>query len=140
MSTFVNELLETNKLQQHISTKLVPEGLRRYLLMVSTIRKRLTPLGVTFTPDPERTALIGGYYVWVKLPVPLGVDQVCQKALEMQNLDLGNGRLFAVPAGGSSCVALHRCLRLCFMWEGDEHLVEGINRLAVVLETLSHSE
>lgn len=140
MSTFVNELLETNTIQQHISTKLVPEGYRRYSLMVSTMRSRLIPLGVTFSPDPERPALFGGYYVWMKLPVPLSADQVCQKALETQSLTLGNGNLFAIPGGDSSCTDLRRNLRLCFMWEDDERLVEGIERLAVVIESLLDSE
>lgn len=140
MSTFVNELLETDTLQQHISTKLIPEGYRRYSLMISTIRKRLIPFGVTFSPDPERTALVGGYYVWVKLPVPLSAGQVCRKALETQNLTLGNGNLFAVPEEGSSCTDLRRNLRLCFMWEDDEHLVEGIDRLAIVIEALLDNE
>lgn len=140
MSTFVNDLMETNTLQQHISTKLVSEGRRRYSLMVSIIRKRLTPLGVTFSPDPERATLIGGYYVWVKLPVPLDADQVCQKALETQNLDLGNGSLFAVPGGGSRDADLYRSLRLCLMWEDGEYLVEGVDRLAKVIEALLKSE
>jgi DNA-binding transcriptional MocR family regulator len=108
--------------------------------MVSTIRKRLTPLGVTFSPDPERITVIGGYCIWVKLPVSLDADKVCEKALDTQNLDLGNGNLFAVPGGGSQCVDLHRCLRLCFMWEDDEHLVEGVNRLAIVIEALLESK
>lgn len=140
MSTFINELLETNALLQHISTKLIPEGYRRFSLMVSTMRSRLIPLGVTFSPDPERTALFGGYYVWVKLPVPLSADQVCRKALETQSLTLGNGNLFAVPGDDSSCTDLRRNLRLCFMWEDDRGLVEGIDRLAVVIESLLDSE
>jgi DNA-binding transcriptional MocR family regulator len=140
MSTFINELLEKDTLQQHLSTIVIPEGHRRYSLMVSIIRKRLTPLGVTFSPDPERTTVVGGYYVWVKLPAPLDANQVCEKALEMQNLELGNGNLFSVPEGESQCVNLHRCLRLCFMWEDDEQLVEGIDRLAAVIRALLKSE
>lgn len=136
MSTFINELLETDTLQQHLSTKVVPEGHRRYSLMVSTIRKHLTPLGVTFSPDPERTTMVGGYYVWVKLPVPLDADQVCERALDTQNLEVGNGNLFSVPGRRSQCVDRQRCLRLCFMWEDDEHLVEGVNRLATVIKAL----
>lgn len=140
MSTFINEMLETNTLQQFISTKLVPEGHRRYSLMISAIRERLTPLGVTFSLDPEQTTLVGGYYVWVKLPNPLNANQVCQKAIDTQNLELGNGGLFSVPGGGSRDADLHRSLRLCFMWEDDEHLIEGINRLAIVIKSLLDSE
>jgi DNA-binding transcriptional MocR family regulator len=140
MSTFINELLETDTLRQHLSTKVIPEGHRRNSLMVSAILKRLTPLGVTFSPDPEQNTVVGGYYVWVKLPSPLDADQVCEKAIEMQNLELGNGHLFSVPGGESQCVDLQRCLRLCFMWEDDEQLVEGVNRLAIVIEALLDSE
>lgn len=140
MSTFINEMLETNTLQQYISTKLVPDGHRRYSLMISAIRKCLAPLGVTFSPDPERTTLSGGYYVWVKLPIPLDANQVCQKAIDTQNLGLGNGGLFSVPGGGSRDADLHRSLRLCFMWEDDEHLVDGINRLSIVIKSLLDSK
>ncbi|EPS34224.1 hypothetical protein POX_a00803 [Penicillium oxalicum] len=136
MSTFVNELLKSNSLQQHISTKLVPRGRQRFSCMISSIRERLVPLGVTFMPDPERTDLVGGYYVWLKLPITLHADRVCQEALERQNLLLGNGSLFAVPGRDSSGVDLHRSLRLCFMWEDEEHLVEGVSRLAIVIENL----
>ncbi|KAJ5168438.1 uncharacterized protein N7482_004032 [Penicillium canariense] len=136
ISTFINELLESGTLQQHISTKLVPEGHRRYSLMVSAIKERLTGLGVTFSQGPEETTLVGGYYVWVKLPDSIDANQVCQKALETQNLDVGNGGLFAIPGGGSGCKDLHRRLRLCFMWEDGEHLVEGVNRLSLVIQTL----
>ncbi|KAJ5380448.1 uncharacterized protein N7496_002876 [Penicillium cataractarum] len=140
MSTFINEMLETNTLQEHISTKLVPDGHRRYSLMISAIRKCLTPLAVTFSPDPERTTLTGGYYVWVKLPIPLDANQVCREAIDTQNIELGNGGLFSVPGGDSRDADLHRSLRLCFMWEDDEHLVEGINRLATIIGTLLDSE
>lgn len=53
----------------------------------------------------------------------------------MQNLVLGGGETFAVPGnvpGGD----LHRRLRLCFMREDEGRLVEGVERLGLVIQNI----
>lgn len=136
MSTFVNELLEDNFLPEYISGFLVPEGRRRHNILASAVKAHLGHFGVTFTPDPEISPLAGGYYVWVRLPDTLTSAQVCEDALNKQNLVLGNGETFAVPDGKSSAGELHRRLRLCFMWEDEGRLVEGVKRLALVIQSI----
>lgn len=137
MSTFINELLQSNILQQHIATILVPQGRRRYLTIVSAIKQHLSPLGAVFSPDPAFTAIAGGYCIWLKLPASLKAAQVCQKAAETQNLTLGCGDVFKVPGNrASSQMDIHQRLRFCFMWEDEERLVEGIERLGHVIREL----
>lgn len=90
---------------------------------------------MSFTPDPETSPVAGGYYIWVQLPPALTATQVCQQALEMQNLVLGSGETFAVPMNASGG-DLHRRLRLCFMWEDEGRLVEGVRRLGIVIQSI----
>ena len=136
MSTFVNEMLEDNFLPEYVSQWLVSEGRRRHLLLASAIKAHLGPFGVTFSPDPETSALAGGYYIWIRLPDTLTSTQVCEGALKNQNLVLGSGETFAVPGGNSAAGELHRRLRLCFMWEDEGRLVEGVERLGLVIQDI----
>ena len=135
MSTFINELLESGFVQQYITTELIPEGRRRYITMSSAVIEFLVPLGVTFSPDHGKGAMAGGYYIWLSLPVPLTAAEICQNAERTQNLVVGSGDLFIVP-GYLAPEIVHRGLRLCFMWEDSERLVEGVKRLAVVIKAL----
>jgi DNA-binding transcriptional MocR family regulator len=136
MSTFINELLEDHFLPGYIADVLIPQGRKRHRLLASAIKKYLGPLGVSFTPDPETGSVVGGYYIWVQLPVTVNATRVCHCALEEQNLVLGNGEGFAVPGRDSLGRDLDRRLRLCFMWEDEERLVEGVERLGAVIENL----
>lgn len=133
MSTFINELLESGFVQQYLTTELIPEGRRRYTTMSSAVGEFLLPLGVTFSPDHGKGAMAGGYYIWLNLPVPLTAAEICQNAERTQNLVVGSGDLFIVP-GYLAPEIVHRGLRLCFMWEDTERLVEGVKRLAVVIK------
>lgn len=135
MSTIINELLEDNFLPEYITGFLVPEGRRRHIRLESAIKEHLCDLGVSFTPDPENSPLAGGYYIWVLLPDALTAIQVCEEALKRQNLVLGSGETFAVP-GGNRSGDLHRRLRLCFMWEDEGRLIEGVERLGVVIRDI----
>jgi DNA-binding transcriptional MocR family regulator len=122
-------------LPRYITDILVPEGQRRHCILSSAIKTHLGHLGVSFTPDPETSPVAGGYYIWVRLPAALTATQVCREALEMQNLVLGGGETFAVP-GGNATGDLHRRLRLCFMWEDEGRLVEGVERLGLVVRSI----
>ncbi|CAI7656618.1 unnamed protein product [Penicillium glandicola] len=135
-STFINELLEDNFLPGYITNILVPEGRRRHCLLASAIKTHLGHFGVSFTPDPETSPVAGGYYIWVQLPAALTATQVCREALEIRNLVLGSGETFAVPGGNTPGGDLYRRLRLCFMWEDEGRLVEGVERLGLVIESI----
>ncbi|CAG7973148.1 unnamed protein product [Penicillium salamii] len=135
MSTFVNEMLEDNFLPEYIRDTLIPEGRKRHTLLASAVKAHLGPFGVTFAPDPETSALVGGYFIWLRLPDTLTSTQVCEWALRTQNLVLASGETFAVP-GGDFSAELHHRLRLCFMCEDEGRLVEGVERLGLVIQDI----
>lgn len=139
MSTFINELLEDKSLQRHIADTIIPAGSRRYALMTSAINKHLIPLGVTFLAGSEHYSAIGGYYVWIQLPVPLNAAQVCKVALDHYNLILGGEGLFTVSSTAPQ-TDRQQHIRLCFMWEAEEKLAEGVKRLGFVLRMLRENE
>ncbi|KAJ5835480.1 Pyridoxal phosphate-dependent transferase major region subdomain 1 [Penicillium robsamsonii] len=135
-STFINDLLEDSFLPEYITNTLVPEGRRRHCILASAIKTHLGHFGVSFTPDPETSPVAGGYYIWLQLPAALTATQVCREALEIQNLVLGGGETFAVPGEDTPGGDLHRRLRLCFMWEDEGRLVEGVERLGLVIQSV----
>ncbi|KAL8639667.1 MAG: hypothetical protein Q9228_003324 [Teloschistes exilis] len=132
-STFITHLLDTGELDHHIYTTLQPSYARRYYSMMKAIEQHLLPLGVTL-PQGDRE-VVGGYFVWFALPEPLLVNDVGRHAREEENLIIGEGPLFAV-AGDERTKDLERQVRVCFSWEEEEKLAEGIARLATVIHRM----
>jgi DNA-binding transcriptional MocR family regulator len=129
-ATFVASLLETGELQEHIFECLQPNYRRRYCKMLDAIRCHLVPLGAVL---PEEDKVVGGYFVWVKLPVNAVV--LAKKAKEVENLVVAEGAIFEVP-GDREVANFPNEIRLCFAWEDEERLVEGIERLASVVKLM----
>ncbi|GME24859.1 putative aminotransferase [Neofusicoccum parvum] len=126
VSTFSNGLLADGSLAGVIRKELVPACARRYLALSSAARTHLVPLGASFDE------VSGGYFVWLKLPEPLAAEEVVGKALEEEDLVIGPGGLFAVSEGSG----IAKRVRLCFMWEDETKLAEGVERLARVMQRL----
>ena len=123
-------MLSTGELEKHIYTILQPSYARRYYAMMAAINRHLLPLGVTL-PQSDR-AVVGGYFLWIRLPEPLLADDVAHHAKEKESLIIGQGALFAVT-GDERTQDLERQVRLCFSWEEEENLPEGIERLGTVI-------
>ncbi|KAJ5771594.1 hypothetical protein N7520_002123 [Penicillium odoratum] len=132
-STMVNKFFDGDFLQNYIAKGLVPKCVNRYSVMVSAIERCLGPFGVAYNPDAQFSNIAGGYYIWLKLPGSLRAADVCEKALEAQNLILGCGDLFELPRSTSKGDG-HQRLRLCFMYEDEDLLVAGVERLAIVIK------
>lgn len=77
---------------------------------------------------------MGGYFVWLTLPAPLKGQDVVRRAGEEENLIIPEGSIFGVR--GDSRPDLDDKVRLCFAWEAEDMLVEGIRRLAKVVEQI----
>ncbi|KAL8705409.1 MAG: hypothetical protein Q9201_001481 [Fulgogasparrea decipioides] len=129
-STFMSYLLETGELDNHICATLQPSYARRYYSMIAAIERHLVPLGVTL-PRSNR-AVVGGYFLWFALPEPLLADDIARRAKEEENVIIGQGSIFAV-AGDKRMKDLERQVRVCFSWEEEGNLAEGIERLAAVI-------
>ena len=126
----MSELLESGALQGHIFNTLQPAYARRYQSMISAIEEHLLPLGVTL-PQTSRD-VVGGYFIWLSLPAPLQAQEVTVRARQEKNLVIAPGSIFAVY-GDEKVVDLERKVRVCFSWEEEAMLAEGIQRLAQVI-------
>ena len=126
-------LIESGALQRHIFKTLQPAYARRYQSMISAIEEHLLPLGVTL-PQTSRD-VVGGYFIWLSLPAPLQAEEVAGRAREEENLIIAPGSIFAVY-GDEKVVDLERKVRVCFSWEEESMLAEGIQRLARVISAM----
>ena len=126
----MSKLLESGDLQHHIFETLQPAYARRYRSMIAAIEQYLIPLGVTL-PQTDRE-IIGGYFIWLTLPSPLDAEEIAMLAKRDANLIIAPGRIFGVY-GDETAVDLKGKVRVCFSWEEEDRLAEGIQRLRQVI-------
>jgi len=129
-------MLESGDLQQHIFQTLQPSYSRRYQSMISSIEQHLLPRGVTL-PQTNRE-VIGGYFIWFTLPTPLEAEKVAMIAKRDQNLIIAPGSIFGVY-GDEGAVDLSRKVRVCFSWEDEHRLAEGIERVGQVIARMQRN-
>ena len=134
VSTFIADLLGADDLQSYILDVLQPSYARRFVKMVSAIEKHLLPLGITM-PQSERQ-VAGGYFIWIDLPGPLRSADVAQRTKIDQNVIVAPGQMFQVPGDETEANRFLRQLRLCFAWEDEEKLAEGVMRLGKVIHEM----
>lgn len=102
---------------------------------MAAINKWLVPLGVEL-PQMDRE-VVGGYFVWLTLPRPLKGALVAERAKEDENLIVAQGEMFEVP-GDTEHAHFERDLRICFAWEDEAMLAEGIERLGSVIRAMQN--
>jgi DNA-binding transcriptional MocR family regulator len=128
VASWIHQLLASNTLQQHILRVLQPAYARRYHVMMAAITKHLLPLGVS--THQANADVAGGYFIWLKLPEPLKSEAVTRKAAKEQELIISDGNAFQVQGDEKSGISFQSNIRLCFSYETEENLVEGVERLA----------
>ncbi|KAE8353241.1 pyridoxal phosphate-dependent transferase [Aspergillus coremiiformis] len=133
MSTFINDMFETGSLDKHIHETVLPAYSRRARALTAAIKQYLLPLGVTFGSGSETYSVLGGYFIWLKLPDLLSAREITENARKEQNLVIAEGKLFAVPGDSLPGNDLRHRLRLCFAWEKEENLTEAVIRLSRVI-------
>ncbi|KAJ4288541.1 Valine--pyruvate aminotransferase [Kalmusia sp. IMI 367209] len=138
-ATFLAETLASGDLQRHVYETLQPSYGRRYQRIVTAINKELIPLGARL-PQTDRD-VVGGYFIWLTLPSGLESAVVVQRAKEEENVVVAQGEIFEVP-GDTEYPGTHfeNDIRLCFAWEEEDVLAEGIERLARVIRTLQNEQ
>lgn len=97
------------------------------------MQEHLVPLGVTL-PQTDRDVM-GGYFLWFSLPSPLKADELALRAREEENVIIAPGPIFGVY-GDTTIVDLGRKVRICFSWEEEDRLVEGVERLQRVIRRM----
>jgi DNA-binding transcriptional MocR family regulator len=133
VATMIAQLLEDGSLDEHITEVLIPSYARRWRMMIDAIEICLVPLGVSVSKvSLEGKDVFGGYFIWFELPEGMSAEQVAVRAKERQNLIVAQGDMFEVY-GDEQAVRLKRWVRVCFAWEAEELLVEGIERLGKVI-------
>ncbi|KAI3323328.1 PLP-dependent transferase [Xylariaceae sp. AK1471] len=140
------------QLTQHIRNNLRPTYARRHGLLMRTIRAELVPLGVHVHEGSlcGRDEIYGGYFVWMTVPSPSTMTTtkgtattakwptakaIADRCRADENLMIGNGELFTVH-GDEGAVRFDNAIRLCFSWEDEEDLVDGVERLGRVIRKM----
>jgi DNA-binding transcriptional MocR family regulator len=133
-------LLQDGSLEENISNVLIPSYARRWKKMMDAIEIHLVPLGVRVSKvSLEGKDVFGGYFIWFELPESLSAGRVAARAMETESLIVAQGDMFEVY-GDEEAARFDRWMRVCFAWENEELLVEGIDRLGkVIRDALSGS-
>ena len=140
-ATFLAELLARGALQKHINETLQAAYARRWRVMIDAVEKHLVPLGVKL-PQEDRD-VVGGYFIWLRLPPHIRANLLARRCKDTCNLVIAEGTIFEVPGdaslqpeGGGASTAFPYEIRLCFAWEEEDALVEGVERLASVVRDM----
>lgn len=130
-------LVENGELEAHVDEVVRPALQRRHAVMMEAVGMYLGPLGVrvSSTSSVRGANVYGGYFIWVTLTEGLPAVCVAKRAAEEENLILGNGDMFEV-LGDESSATFEMNLRLCFSWEAEDDLVEGVRRLGRLLQRI----
>jgi DNA-binding transcriptional MocR family regulator len=136
VATMIAQLLQDGSLEEHISEVLIPSYARRWRMMMDAIERHLVPLGVSVSKvSLEGRDVFGGYFIWFELPEGMSAERVAMLAKERENLIVAQGDMFEVY-GDEEAVRFERWVRVCFAWEDEELLVEGIERLGRVVRDM----
>jgi DNA-binding transcriptional MocR family regulator len=159
----VGHALASGGLETHIRETLLPAYEKRWRVMYNAIETHLTPLGVTMPfakttignlfdehdginefhtlkEGREQEVVAGGYFTYIRLPHGISAGSLAQKAEVEEMLIVTPESMCRVPRrniGEESVTNDHdEYVRLCFAWEDEDGLVEGVMRLATVLEKM----
>ncbi|KAF9874531.1 aminotransferase [Colletotrichum karsti] len=140
-SLFVEKVLQDGALTRHINDVLIPTYQKRYYAMVNAIRRVLYPLGVEIVAERsiQESGVAGGFFLYISFG-DSGADftsEVSRVAFEELNLKIGPGQIFGVPddplSEARGRASYYSGARLCWAWHEEEEIVEGIERLALVV-------
>jgi len=131
-STYIHELVHKGTLQKYIEETLRPAYASRYKTLMSAVEKHLLPLGFTI-PQPDRS-IIGGYFAWIFLPDSLKADALASRCKVEANVVIAPGKMFEVP--GDESLKFEKSVRLCWAYEDEWKLEEGVKRLGEVAKKM----
>ena len=80
--------------------------------------------------------MIGGYFTWLALPEKLktGAQILATRCKTEENVIIAAGKIFEVP--GDDAVKFEGNVRLCWSWEEEERLEEGVRRVGIVAKKM----
>jgi DNA-binding transcriptional MocR family regulator len=142
VATCLADLVGSGGLEEHIKTTLIPAYARRQAALDKAIKTYLVPLGVhqaEMASTSSSGPVGGGYFTWLYLPEPMKASALAERAMAEEQLVIAAGDLFKVADDESEQNTFGEAVRLCFAWEEEESLVEGVQRLARVIRKTKES-
>jgi len=131
-STYVTELLRSGFVHDHILNTVQPAYARRYRTLIRSIEEHLVTRGCSL-PQTTRS-YAGGFFVWLTLPAGMLATELCKSCKENENVLLAPGTAFQVP--GDDSIRFQDSVRLCFTWEDEALLPDGVRRIARVIDRM----
>jgi DNA-binding transcriptional MocR family regulator len=125
------ELLHSNELQRHLQQHMKPVLQRREALMREAVSEYLVPHGVQVSRNTS-VGIGGGYFLWLHLGPGQSAHMLSQKASRDKSVIVGDGNFFNVR-GDSDKLGFDTNIRLCFAWEAEDRMVEGVRRLGEII-------
>ncbi|RSM07136.1 hypothetical protein CDV31_008785 [Fusarium ambrosium] len=133
-ASIMADLVKSGALQERLATTLRPRLQHRHRVLMQAIHKYLAPLGVGIREAGlVDGSVYGGYFVWLTLGPGISSKLVADAAIAEENLVVGNGTMFQIR-GEETCANLNTAVRLTFSYVPEQDLVEGVERLAAVLQ------
>lgn len=132
VASILAELMDGGWLHEHVQRTLVPAYRRRRALMVESVEREFKGIGGGIVDVSHTTGLVGGYFLWIRLPDGVKATDVAREAREREALMVSPGPLFGVSWDEQE-VDLEPFLRLSFSYVDEGDLVDGVERLGRVV-------
>jgi DNA-binding transcriptional MocR family regulator len=154
--TILAHALRTGAIESHMRQNLIPSYSRRWRILVSSVKRELGPLGVKVAGGNGHTVdsrtihlaaaaegggelpklVAGGFFIWLALPAGLTDGVVAARLLSDANVAVATETQCRLPHQGQATKREGNNIRLCFAYEDEEKLAEGVERIREVLEVL----
>ncbi|KAJ0118956.1 minotransferase [Diaporthe amygdali] len=137
-ATIVCEMMKSGQLARHIDEACRPSLQRRHALMMQAVHEHLDQFDIEVldsNPTDGGQRAYGGYFVWITFRKGPTAQSIAKRALEDENLIVPPGQMFQVT-GDEKAVQFPNSIRLCFAWEEEQDLVEGVARLGRTVQSL----
>ncbi|KAK3391108.1 aminotransferase [Podospora didyma] len=137
-AAMIHQMLASGDLDRHLDNKVRPALQARHAAVVQAVKQELGggDLGVQVLEEGDLgKGMFGGYFLWLTLPEG-GPDAatVAEWAKQEENLIVAEGAVFEVIGQeGGEAIRFPRNIRICYSWEEEEDVVEGVKRLERVL-------
>lgn len=139
-AAILSDLVHSGELEKHIETAVRPALQRRHRIAMDAIHRYIAPFGALVRESSLlRSHTYGGYFIWFTLDMGIPTKVIAEAALEEENLIIGSGNMFEVH-GDEASAKFDSAIRLCFAWEPEEDLVEGIRRLGDLLHRIQQDK
>lgn len=138
-ATIVCEMIRAGELGRHVDGLCRPSLRRRHALLMEAVHQELDRFGVEVLDsnllEGRQGTYYGGYFVWITFPRGPKGEDIAKRAMDQENLVVPPGEMFQVK-GDEKSAQFPNSIRLCFSWEDEEDLIEGVARLGRAVESL----